>query len=110
MYIKDDEAMLRLEKDSLGRGGGRMQDGMMGGGGVNCQITPGDLTAHTEELGGALRFEKLLSPQKAESAYSDGRMQQQPWQGQGSSANSREIPQALHCLSPDSSYSLPALL
>lgn len=81
-------AMLGLEKESLGRRGSRRQDGMMGRGGVNCQITPGDLTAHTAELGGALCFEKPLSPQKAESAYSDGRMQQPSWQGQGSSANS----------------------
>lgn len=89
MSKQADGTMLGLEKESLGRRGGRRQDGMVGGGGgVSCQITPGDLTAHTTELGGALCFEKPLSPQKAESAYSDGRMQQPSWQGQGSSANS----------------------
>lgn len=44
----------------------------MGRGGINCQTTPGNLTAHTVVQGGALCSEKQLSPQKAESAYSDG--------------------------------------
>lgn len=86
----------------------------MEGGGIHCQITPGDLTAHTVDLGGALCSKKRLSPQKAESAYSDGRMQQPSWQGQGSSANSWEIPQALHHgqphLLPHSGCALPKLL
>lgn len=42
--------------------GGRRQEGMMGGGGTSCQITPGDLTAHTVDLGGALCSEKCLGP------------------------------------------------
>lgn len=50
----------------------------MGGGGKNCQITPGDLTAHTVDPGGALCSEKPLSPQKAESACSDGKSNRHP--------------------------------
>lgn len=70
--------------------------GMMERGGTNCQITPGDLTVHIAHLGGALCLEKRLSPQKAESAYSDGRLREPSRQGQGSPANSGDISQALH--------------
>lgn len=54
MSKQADEAMLALGKDSLGRRCGRRQDGMMEGGGINCQITPDDPTARTVDLGGAL--------------------------------------------------------